>query len=122
MATFKYARLARTAQRLIERFGVKETLTGYTDVPNPTAPNKPPIRTPVVLQANAVFLDIDEKLIDGTLIKQGDMKVLLSCLEVTLPPQFKGTITQGADIWSIEQIKPLNPGGIRLIYTLQVRK
>lgn len=121
---FDYMRLARTAQRLIDRFGVKETLTGYVDVPNPSAPNKPPIRSFSTLNANAVFLKIDDKLIDGTLIREGDMKVLLSALDVSIEPDFKGTISRTVEneVWSIESIKPLNPGGLKLIYTLLVRK
>lgn len=121
---FDYARLARTAQRLIDRFGVPETITGYTDSPNPAGANKPPIRTLATLTANAVFLDIDQKLIDGTLIKTGDMKVLLSALNFDIPPKLKGTISRLTEneVWNIEEVKPLNPGGIKLIYTLLVRK
>lgn len=122
-AQFQYARLARTAQRLIDRFGTVEKITGYVDTPN-QQPNKPPIRTLIELNAPAVFLDIDSKLIDGNLIKTGDMKVLISCLDITLEPSLKGTIGRLTEneIWTIQEIKPLNPGGIKLIYTLRVRR
>lgn len=122
---FQYARLARTAQRLIDRFGVSESIKGFVDgEPDPLKPNRPPVRTLIDQKAKAVFLDIDTKLIDGTLIKQGDMKVLLSPLDMTIPLKITGTITREleGEIWTIVKIKPLNPGGIKLLYTLQVRK
>lgn len=125
MATqFQYARLARTAQRLIDRFGVTEKIVGFVDVPNPTQPNRPGTRTEYNQNVSAVFLKIDEKLIDGTLIMAGDMKVLISPNMATLDPKLTGTITRGSEneVWSIVNIKPLNPGGVKLLYTVQVRK
>lgn len=124
-AQFQYARLARTAQRLIDRFGVTEQIKGFVDgEPDPLKPNRPPVRTLIDQNAKAVFLAIDNKLIDGTLIKEGDMKVLLSPLDMTIPLKITGTISREAEgeVWSIIKIKPLNPGGIKLLYTLQVRK
>ena len=124
-AQFQYARLARTAQRLIDRFGVTENMKGFTDgEPDPAKPNRPPARTLFDQNIKAVFLSIEAKLIDGELIKQGDMKVLLSPLSATIPPNLTGTITRNAEgeVWTIVKCKPLNPGGIRLLYTLQVRK
>lgn len=121
-AQFQYARLARTAQRLIDRFGALETIKGYVDTPNPSTPNRPGIRTFAELSMRAVFLDIESKLIDGTLVKAGDMKVLVGANSMKVDPSIVGTITRGDEVWSIVNIKPLNPGGIKLIYTLQVRK
>lgn len=119
---FDYARLARTAQRLIDRFGKVEKITGYVDVPNVDQPNRPGTRTLIDQDTNCVFLDIDAKHVDGTLIRSGDMKVLASPMGMTLDPQMTGTITRGDEIWSIVSIKELNPGGMKLLYTIQVRK
>lgn len=119
---FDYTRLARTAQRLIDRFGKLEKITGFTDIPNPDQPNRPGTRTLVDENTNCVFLDIDSKLVDGNLIRSGDMKVLAAPLNMTLDPRMTGTITRGAEIWSIVSIRELNPGGIKLLYTIQVRK
>lgn len=129
MATkYQYARLANTAKRLIERFGNKEKIVGFVDVPNPDQPNRPGTRTPVEQFANSVFLNYESKMVDGTAIRSGDMKVLSSPLEATLPLNLTGTITRtdlqtlAVETWSIVEIKELNPGGIKLLYTLQVRK
>ena len=141
-AQFQYARLARTAQRLIDRFGNVETLKGFvehqeepyaanyaddyadTGTPSTTAPNRPPIRDPYTQSIKAVFLNIEDEHIDGTLIKAGDMKVLMSPLSATIRPLLTGTITREAEgeVWSVVKMKTLNPGGIKLLYTLQVRR
>lgn len=127
-AKYQYAKLARTAQRLIDRFGNKETINGFVDVPNLAQPNRPGTRTPIVQQANCVFLNYESKMIDGTAIRAGDMKVLCSPLEASMPLNLTGTLTRtdlqtlAVENWSIVEIKELNPGGIKLLYTIQVRK
>ena len=119
---FDYARMARTAQRLIDRFGKLEKITGFVDVPNVDQPNRPGTRTLIDESTNCVFLAIDAKLVDGNLIRSGDMKVLAAPLSMTLDPKMTGAITRGDESWSIVNIKELNPGGIKLLYTIQVRK
>jgi hypothetical protein len=121
---FQYARLARTAQRLIDRFGITENIVGFVDVPNPDQPNRPGSRIEYDQDVSAVFLKIDEKLVDGQLIKSGDMKVLVSPNMATLDVKMTGTISRAAEneVWSIVNIKTLNPGGVKLLYTLQVRR
>lgn len=139
---FQYARLARTAQRLIERFGNAETIKGFVDrveppyaddyaadyadpgTPAASAPNRPPVREPYTQGVKAVFLNIEDEDIDGILVKAGDMKVLVSPLTAKMRPLLTGTITRDAEgeVWSIVKLKTLNPGGIKLLYTLQVRR
>lgn len=120
---YNYARMARTAQRLIDRFGKLETLSMFTDSPGgEDAPNRLGRRISGTENVKAVFLEIDTKLIDGLLIKQGDMKVLMSPLDLTIPPQMTGTLTRGDEIWSVVKCRELNLGGVKLLYTLQVRR
>lgn len=122
---FDYLRAQNTAKRLIDKFGVPETITGYEPAPSDlTQPNRPGIRVPKTATVTAVFLDYKEDKIDGTRIKHGDMRVLISPKDATFDPQFEGTITKTNDgVWSIVgPIEVLNPGGIKLLYTLQVRR
>lgn len=123
-AKFQYTRMARTAQRLIDRFGIDEQIKGFVDTPNIDNPNRPGDRIFYDQTLPAVFLKIDEKFIDGTLIQAGDMKVLISPIGTNFDPQMTGTITRNSEneLWSIVNIKALNPGGIKLLYTMQVRK
>lgn len=124
MATkkFNYARAARTAQRLIDKFGSKAKLVGFVDVPNTDQPNRPGTRTQFEQEFNMVFLNYKADDVDGTGIRQGDQKVLMSAMNVLIPAKLTGTIVRDGEAWSIVQIKILNPGGTRIIYTAQVRK
>lgn len=122
---FDYIRAQTTANRLIKKFGKPETMTGYEPgTVDPDQPNRPAPRVPKEATVTAVFLNFEDSKIDGTKIKHGDMRVLLSPKETTFDPQFEGTITKTGDgVWSIVgPIKTLNPGGVKLLYTLQVRR
>lgn len=122
---FAYSRLARTVQRLLDRFGAMEQINGFVDTPNVEQPNRPGTRTPVSANVNAVFTNIEAKHIDGTLIKNGDMVVLISPADMNFDPRLTGTITRQTEneIWSIvPPIKTINPGGLKLLYKIQVRK
>ena len=122
---FDYLRAQNTAKRLLDKFGVKETIIGYEPgTVDPAQPNRPAVRTPKTASVTAVFLNYELSKIDGTSIKHGDMRVLISPKDATFDPQFEGTITKTGDgVWSIVgPIKVLNPGGVKLLYTLQVRR
>lgn len=125
-AKFQYSRMARTAKRLIDRFGGPAALKAYYDTPNPDQPNRPGTRVSVEQNLQAVFLKYEEKHIDGTQVKMGDQRVLIEAMSLVLPVQLKGQIVRQLDgeseVWNIVTIKPLNPGGVRLIYTIQVRR
>lgn len=124
MAGYKYSRLARTAKRLIDKFGDEMVISGYRDVPNASQPNRPGTRETYSIPARAVFLDYKVEEVDGTAIQQGDQYCLASPQDVDLPPKLAGTIKRAGDdtVWSIVGFETLNPGGMKLLYTIQVRR
>lgn len=121
---YNYSRLARTAKRLIDKFGGPMTITGFTEVPNLEQPNRPGTRVKHEIKANAVFLDYKTEEVDGTKIQLGDQFCLASPQDVDIPPQLTGTIKRDGEAksWSIVGFETLNPGGMKLLYTIQVRK
>lgn len=122
MATFNYARLGKTAQRLIAKFGSLRKIEGFVDVPNPDQPNRPGERVHTIQDVNAVFLNYKAEDIDGTQIRRDDIYALVSPLEATIDPKLTGTITAASGKYSIVKITVINPGDVKLLYKIQVRR
>lgn len=122
VAKFNYGMVVRTAQRLIKRFGglINIVVTNITPATEGWKPGT--AGEPTIIETDGVFLNYEEKFIDGTVIKRGDQKVLFSAQDIAFPPEVSGTITRGTEKWNIKSIKPLNPGGTVIIYSAQVRQ
>lgn len=110
-----------TASALIAEYGVlmtlsQETAGGYDPATGSltTSTNTYP--------AYGVKLGYKRPDIDGTLVKVGDMKVLLSVDGLTVEPSTTDTLTIGGIDWKILRVDPLEPGDTTIMYTLQVRK
>lgn len=115
------------AKRLIAKKGQDVTLRGFTAgaTPDPTKPWKPGTNTPVNQTVKAVFLDYEQKYIDGAMIQTGDQKVYMpssDTSEVAITPEEEGLVIRGAETWKIVRIKPLNPNGQSIMFELQVRQ
>lgn len=59
---------------------------------------------------------------DGLQIEQGDKKVLISADDLTAAPTLKSKITIAGTVWRVMNIKETSPGGVSILYELQVRK
>lgn len=89
----------------------------------PTGPTYNPTPGQPVPHACTVVYDTwRDDQIDGTLIQRGDMKVLCasSGLSITPMPNDSFKTVTGAPK-SIINVEPLQPGGIPVMYVLQVR-
>lgn len=122
-----YADMAATAADLIAEFGQPVTLT--RSVPGTyntaTATNgAPQVTTQSCLAVEDAY---KAREIDGTLIRVGDKKLILSPqtsagASVTAP-QTGDTVTfADTSVWTVKAVEPLSPGGTALIYTLQLRQ
>jgi len=60
--------------------------------------------------------------IDGTLVKSGDLRILLSVEGLTVIPESTDTIMISGIDWKIIDVKPLEPAEIVVLYELQVRR
>lgn len=84
------------------------------------------------LEARMVFLNFrspsnaivtGERYFNGTLVEQGDKKVLLAGGHTSFPPAMNGTITRkDGSVWKIVNFLTLDPNGQQILYTLQVRR
>jgi hypothetical protein len=127
-----YVRLAATAQRLIEKNGRIVKFVRFdldaNDVDKPwrgpaELPESP--YTPVVPypEAKAVVVPYVEKDIDGSLIRVGDKRLFVAVN--SLPDddlELYNAVVDGEALYRIVNVSLLNPGEVRLLYEMQIRK
>jgi len=121
-----YDRMAATALRLIERFG--QTITLRDTVPgeyDPVTGGSTP-ETTVDQPAQAILQDYalqqaGMSYAEGTVIQQGDKKILVAAQGLT-PPTLTTTVIADGATWTIVNIKEINPAGTPLVYEIQGRR
>ena len=122
-----YTDLQAVATNLIGDFGQSVVLT------NISAGTHDPVTGAITSQAtttqtvNAVVFeytlrDSGLQYGDGVQIEQGDKKVLISSADLTAAPTLKSKVTIAGTVWRVMNIKETSPGGVSVIYELQVRK
>ena len=115
-----YADMAATSQELLIEFGQDVTLTrksaGTYDPATATS-----IITETTQTGKAALFPRGIKDIDGTLIKQGDYKMLLSPMNITTPI-VGDTVTANSIIYKITMIKENAPANIPVLIECNIRK
>lgn len=112
------------AKKLIKKNGQAVTLRGFTAgaAPDPTKPWKPGGNVAADQPIEAVFLDYEQRYIDGQTIRMGDQRVFMPADGLTAPPEVEGLVLRGSEVWKVIAVKPLNPNGQAIMYELQVRQ
>jgi len=117
------------AQRLILKNGQAVTLRSFTAAaaPDPAKPWEPGANSAVDQTVDAVFLDYEQKFIDGALIQTGDQRVFIPSTTsagaaLSPDPEVEGLILRGAEEWKIMNVMPLNPNGQTIMFEIQVRE
>lgn len=115
-----YTEAIADADELLSEFGQSMTLSVKTSGTYDPATGTSSVSSTNYTVTGAVF-DFPAKAIDGTLIQQGDKKVIVSCSGLIVVPDITDTLTIGSTVHNIVNVKALEPGGTTVIYTLQVR-
>ena len=112
------------AKKLIKKNGQAVTLRGFTvgAAPDPAKPWKPGGNVAADQPIEAVFLDYEQRYIDGQTIRMGDQRVFMPASGLTSAPEVEGLVLRGSEQWKIITTKPLNPNGQQIMYELQVRQ
>jgi hypothetical protein len=115
-----YAEMAATSQELLLEFGQSVTITsksvGAYDPATATAATTISTQT-----GKAALFPRGIKDIDGTLIKQGDIKMLLSPVNITIP-SVGDTITANSVIYVITMVKETAPASIPVLIECNIRR
>lgn len=125
-----YDRMAATALRLIERFGQAAT---FSDTPEPDPDDYDPVTgtgpvvVPVTQPGQVILLDYtvqEAGVINaaGSLVEQGDKKIMLAAKGLAWPPTMTTTILVDGLTWTIVNIKSTNPAGTPLVFELHGRR
>jgi hypothetical protein len=77
--------------------------------------------TAVAHTVTGIFSQYAQREIDGSSIQATDFKVILMAADMTVVPDTSMKILDGAAEYAIVHVTPLKPGGVDIIYTLQVR-
>lgn len=122
MATFDYAGIRdNVANKLIDKFGQPGTIRA----PGAKTGDKwnPTIGAPTTEACVLVELEYTQSEIDGTLILAKDKKVLVKVGGLTKEFMVNATelIYGGVTHIVVQPVKPLSPGGVLLLWELQVR-
>jgi hypothetical protein len=127
-----YSALAAKADSLITKFGRSMTLT-RNDQADPSDPSKPwrgsTGAADVSITVIGVFTDYTKEDVDGTLVRRGDKKVILSASAATTAAGSSNSkvedydaLVDGGVSWNIVHTTVVEPGDTRIIYELQVRQ
>ena len=115
--TFDYSRPRATAERLIAKFGQAATLRRTVSGGTPYDPTTDTVGYPctIVVQSYA------DALIDGTRIKRGDKKVMVSTKGLTIEPTTSDALVIGGVSHELAMVKPMAPGGTVVLWEVQAR-
>jgi len=88
-------------------------------------PGTPIIQRVWGIETAVTIRDLGVGVVNGTLIKSGDRKLLISALAddgtPLIVPKVDDLATAAGQLYSVKNIDVLNPGGIPVMYTLVVR-
>jgi hypothetical protein len=114
-----YQDMQSTAAELLTEFGQAVTLSRQTAGAYNPATGAAAVTVTTQTGTGAIF-DYGSRDIDGTLIKQGDKKLLLAALGITAP-QVDDTVTVNGVVYTIVLIKALNPAATAVMYICTIR-
>ena len=116
-----YGDLANTAHELLSEFGAPAQLVraGEDAAYNPDE-GTTTVPVEAASDVTAAVFEYPERMIDGTLIQQGDKRVLMS-VQSTLEPRNADAFTWFGTTYTVVNNKKLSPAGENVLYVLQVR-
>lgn len=122
-----YDRMAATALRLIERFGLTATLSEVTPGEYDPVTGVETGGVTLTQTGQLILLDYTAQeagIINaaGSLVQQGDKKIMLAAKGLEWPPTMTTTVLADGLTWTIINIKSTNPAGTPLVYELHGRR
>ena len=118
--SFDYTEIAADADELLTEFGAPATLKRVTAGGYDPATGDTTLPGAAEWTSVGVKLDYEQKQVDGTLIRRGDQRILLSVINM-VNPQTGDTLAIGADVFNVIESRPLQPALVPVLFDVQVR-
>jgi hypothetical protein len=116
-----YAALASRAGALLAKYGQGMVLARTTKGARDISTGTPAAGSTETWTGSGIEIEFDNRSIDGTMVKVGDKRILLSAPSVA-QPKSGDTLTYAGETWRVEQAKIIKPGTVAVLYDVQVRK
>lgn len=117
-----YATTAAKILKTITSAGCAMTIVKKTiGVFNPTS-GKKDSSLPVSIACVGIIDSYDVFMTDGTSVLSDDQRIYIPAAGISQPPASGDKITSWAGSWNIISVKTIGPGGVPLIYDIQVRQ
>ena len=119
--SFNYKQIRSLAGRQISMFGQDMILRRVSGEYDPTSGfvTDGPVKDHKV--KGILTKDVTVKRLKGSVLEE-DRWILLEAESLTAAPSGNDLMLVGSETWSIVHIVEVNPGGVPLLYMLQVRK
>lgn len=118
MATFDYAKLQATANRLITKFGQTGAVKRET-LPDPVYGGAPTVTS---YTATLVPMSYDQKYVDGANITTADRKIYISSVGLAITPRVGDIVTVAGVNYSVVAADPNNYDGVtNVVFIVQGR-
>jgi len=115
-----YQELLISVDEIIKEFGQPVVITNGTSTMY--NPDTGLVTTTVnTIQANGVTVNYNLNAIDGTMIQQGDVKLILSPIGITDITTAQSATVQGKEYTIVPPIKTNSPAGIPVSYEVNLR-
>lgn len=106
-----------TVRNLLTKFGfavtfTRKSLAAYT-------PGANPVNTTSEITGYGVLDAFQRSEIDGEVVQQGDSRLYF---EGESEPVIGDTLTIGSQVWRVEAVQPIQPGGVAVMWELRIRK
>jgi len=128
-----FTSLRLTAERLILENGRTLTLQreDQATFDDPAQPwRTSPITNQVSLDVLGVFTEYEKEDFDGSLVRRGDKRVLVAAKDTedvqtgteNIKLEDFDTLLDATELWKIITVEVIEPGSLRILYDIQVRK
>jgi len=119
-----YTRMRAMTNQQLKDKGLTCTITKQTAGTYSTSTGVASVSTSTQSAYGALF-DYENKNIDGSLVKKGDRKLLLSALNTAgaalTAPSVNDTVTANSVTYTIVAVRPVAPSGLAVAYDCQIR-
>jgi len=119
MSAYDYDRAASSVRRMLERFGRDVILRKSRPAAYDPATSTVAVGTQH-FTATGVLLSYAQSEVDGTLIRQGDQRLLMA-VEPLLRPETGDNVVIDLQVFTVIDVRATEPAGVAVLYELQLR-